>query len=157
MGVGVITIRPFDAEDVSAAVGLEERFQPQPWTPGVFADELDASNRSYFAADDGRLVGFGGVMVIGDEAHINNLLVEPSRRRRGIGLGLMRRMIEVSLGMGARHLTLEVRSENDAAIGLYRRLGMEVDGVRRRYYPEDDALVMWARDICTPDHQWRSA
>lgn len=157
MGVGMITIRPFHPEDVSAAVGLEERFQPQPWSRNVFAEELDAPNRSYVAADSGRLVGFGGVMVVGDEAHITNLLVDPSERRNGVGLALSKRMMERSVAMGARHLTLEVRSQNHAAIGLYRRLGMEVEGVRRRYYREDDALIMWARHIWKPDHEWRAA
>jgi len=42
---------------------------------------------------------------------------------------------------------LEVRSTNDAAIGLYRSLGFTQVRERKNYYPttkgREDALIMW--------------
>ena len=78
MGVGVITIRQFESRDVDAALAMEEVGQPQPWTEGIFNDELSAENRTYLVAEDGAVCGYGGVMLVGDEAHITNLLVAPS-------------------------------------------------------------------------------
>jgi len=158
MGISVMetVVRPLTADDLEVVVALENANQIAPWTDGVFRDELAAENRVYLAADEaGVIVGFGGVMVIGDEAHVTNLLVAPEARRRGIGLGLVLGLIEAALGAGARHLTLEVRSKNEAARALYARLGLAPVGVRRDYYGDDDALILWAHDVDSGEYRTR--
>jgi ribosomal-protein-alanine N-acetyltransferase len=52
-------------------------------------------------------------------------------------------LVDAALGESARHLTLEVRVSNDAALGLYRKLGFASVGLRPGYYRDEDALVMW--------------
>jgi len=155
MGVGVITIRAFEPEDVAAALVLEEANQFQPWTEGIFNDELSAENRTYLVAEDGALCGFGGVMLVGDEAHITNLLVATEHRGQGIGRRLMVGLIAAAIDEGARHLTLEVRSENEAARSLYSGLGLAPVGLRPGYYDDDDALIMWAHDIDSAEYAER--
>ena len=113
----------------------------------MFRDELAAENRVYLAADENGVVGFGGVMLVGEEAHVTNLLVTPERRRRGIGRDLMVTLITAAVSAGARHITLEVRAGNEAARSLYARLGLVPVGVRKGYYGDDDALILWAHDI----------
>jgi ribosomal-protein-alanine N-acetyltransferase len=140
---------------VVAALVLEEMNQLQPWTEGIFNDELSAENRTYLVAEDGVLCGFGGVMLVGDEAHITNLLVAPEHRGRGIGRQLMIGLIEAAIDEGARHLTLEVRSENESARSLYSGLGLAPVGVRPGYYHDDDALIMWAHDIDSAEYAER--
>ncbi len=152
MGVGVITIREFEPGDVEAALAMEEVAQPQPWTERIFNDELSAENRTYLVADDGAVCGYGGVMLMGDEAHITNLLVAPDHRGQGIGRRLMIGLIESAIAEGARHLILEVRSENEAARSLYSRLGLAPVGVRPGYYDDGDALIMWAHDIDSAEY-----
>ncbi len=155
MGVGVITIREFEPGDVEAALAMEEVAQPQPWTETIFNDELSAENRTYLVADDGAVCGYGGVMLMGDEAHITNLLVAPDHRGQGIGRRLMIGLIESAIAEGARHLILEVRSENEAARSLYSRLGLAPVGVRPGYYDDGDALIMWAHDIDSAEYAER--
>ncbi|MGH8953312.1 MAG: ribosomal protein S18-alanine N-acetyltransferase [Acidimicrobiia bacterium] len=150
-----LVIRPLGHDDISAVVALEEANQPSPWSEGVFRDELAAENRVYLAADQDGVIGFGGVMVVGDEAHVTNLLVALEARRHRIGLTLMLGLIEAAVELGALHLTLEVRSKNEAARGLYARLGLAPVGVRRDYYGDDDALILWAHDITEPEYQER--
>jgi ribosomal-protein-alanine N-acetyltransferase len=140
-------IRPLTGDDLAQAVALEQANQPAPWSEGTFTDELAADNRIYLAADQDGVVGFGGIMVIGDEAHVTNLLVAPEARRRGIGLALMVALIDAAVEAGARHLTLEVRSQNREARSLYARLGLAPVGARKGYYDDDDALILWAHDI----------
>ncbi len=152
MGLGVITLRPLGTSDISAVVALEEANQPQPWTVGILEGELAADDRSYVVAEDGEVVGFGGVMVVGEEAHITNLLVAPEQRRRGIARQMMTRLIRDAVGMGARHLTLEVRAGNEAARRLYHRFGLAPVGVRPGYYQGEDALIMWVHDIDSPEY-----
>jgi ribosomal-protein-alanine N-acetyltransferase len=64
-------------------------------------------------------------------------------------------LVEAALGIGARHLTLEVRASNRGAQELYRRFGFAPVGVRKNYYKDEDAIVMWATDVDTADYAER--
>lgn len=152
MGAAVTTIRPMGPDDLAEVVALETANQPRPWTEKTFRDELTADNRTYLVASEEAIFGFAGVMVIGEEAHITNLLVSPDHRGHGIGKSLMVALIEAAVAAGARHLTLEVRKSNEAARALYSRLGLAPVGVRPRYYGDDDALILWAHDIDDPGY-----
>lgn len=147
-----VTTRRMTEADLATVVALEASLQPMPWSEGMFRDELAAEHRTYLVFGD-PVVAFGGVMVIGEEAHITNLLVAPASRRQGVGRRLMADLIRAAIAQGARHVTLEVRADNQAARRLYSRLGLVPVGVRSRYYGDDDALVMWAHDIDQPDYQ----
>jgi [ribosomal protein S18]-alanine N-acetyltransferase len=157
MGVGVIavTIRPFAESDVDAAVELEAFDRLKPWSAGVFRDELAAENRIYMVAEAEVLVAFGGVMVVGDEAHVTNLLVASELRRSGIGSRLLSALILASIEQGARHLTLEVRSRNHPARSMYAGFGLAPVGLRRGYYGDDDALILWAHEIDSDEYRER--
>lgn len=150
--MGVVVIRSFEEEDIPAIVALELAGQTHPWTAGILGDELAADNRSYVVAETGVVVGYGGVIVVGEDAHVTNLLVVPERRRQGIGRRILSRLVTNAIGLGAKHLTLEVRRENEAARCLYQRFGLSPVGIRPRYYQGDDALIMWARDIDRPEY-----
>jgi [ribosomal protein S18]-alanine N-acetyltransferase len=152
MGQVVMSIRPLEVSDLAEAVDLEARCQPRPWSEGVFKDELSAPNRIYLAAFDDGMVGFGGSLLVGDEAHVTTLLVAPDRRREGVGRSLLVELIQRVVDEGAQHLTLEVRSENEAARSLYRSVGLAPVGVRPGYYGDDDALIMWVHDIARQEY-----
>lgn len=143
----MIRIRAFEPGDLAVVTDLEAANRPNPWPAEVFAGELASHDRVYVVAEDDAVVGFGGVVVAGEEAHVTNVLVDPAHRRRGIGRKLMVALIEAAVARGARHLRLEVRSENDPALKLYGDLGLVPVGVRPGYYGDDDALILWAHDI----------
>ena len=148
MGTAVTTVRSMTRADLPQVVAMEAALQPRPWSEQVFRDELDMRNRTYLvAAGPDGIVGFAGLMVVDDEAHVTNLLVAEDSRRRGLGRQLMVALIEMAVLQDASHLTLEVRSSNEAARALYARLGLAPVGIRPRYYGDDDALILWAHDI----------
>ncbi|HEU4895671.1 MAG TPA: ribosomal protein S18-alanine N-acetyltransferase, partial [Acidimicrobiia bacterium] len=149
----VSSIRPMQPSDLRSVVALEAAQQPRPWSESVFRGELEAENRVYLIVEgEDDIAGFGGVMIVGDEAHVTNLLVSDSHRRQGLGRALMLALTEAAIASGARHLTLEVRTGNEAARALYARLGLVPVGIRPRYYGDDDALILWAHDIDRPDY-----
>jgi [ribosomal protein S18]-alanine N-acetyltransferase len=154
MGAAVIeaTFRPFTAADIPAAAALAKAHQPAPWSEGIFGDEIAQPDRIYLVAEADSLIGFAGIMVIGDEAHVTNLLVSDERRRQGIGRALLASLIAAAVDRGARHLTLEVRSKNTAAMALYAQFGLAPVGLRKGYYGDDDALILWAHDIGGPEY-----
>jgi ribosomal-protein-alanine N-acetyltransferase len=101
----------------------------------------------------GRLIAFCACWLVANELHINTLAVKHDERRRGHATRLLRFVFQEALAEGVGAATLEVRRSNQAALGLYERLGFEVRGVRRGYYqkPEEDALVLWRSRLDIPD------
>jgi ribosomal-protein-alanine N-acetyltransferase len=151
-------IRPLAAEDVSSAARLEAQVYSQPWTENMFREEISQPYRTYLAAEiEGSVAGYGGVMVVGDEAHITTVVVDPTRRGHRLGTRLMLGLVDAALAAEARSLTLEVRVSNEAAQALYRRFGMAPVGVRKQYYRDEDALIMWVHDIDGEEYRERLA
>ena len=142
-------VRPMHEADIEAVVRLEAATFPQPWSEGLFRDELEQDNRIYLVAeeDDGSVSGYGGLMLVAEDAHILTLAVLPALRRRRLGARLLVGLVEAARESGARHLTLEVRRSNVAAQTLYEGFGFAPVGVRKDYYRDEDAIVMWAVDV----------
>src|SRR5918912_596810 len=105
---------------------------PEPPSP-----ELEAELRS--------IVGYAGIWVMTDEAHVTTIASHPEVRGRGVGELLLVSLIHRGVEVGARWMTLEVRASNAIAQALYRKYTFKEMGVRRRYYSDngEDALVMW--------------
>lgn len=154
--IAAMTIRPVVAEDLPVLVALEREVYPEPWSEGIFRDELGQENRVYLAAeDDTGICGYGGLMLVDEDAHITTVAVAARARQQGVGTRLMLALIEAGLEAKARNLTLEVRMTNQAARDLYQRFGFAPVGLRKNYYRTEDALVMWVIDIDQPDYAMR--
>lgn len=152
------TIRRMRKRDLAAVVSLEEAIYPQPWSPGVFAEELSLLNRHYVVVEDeGRIIGYGGLLLVAEDAHVTTIAIDPGARRKRMGTRLMLALVDAAGVAGARHLTLEVRVSNAGARSLYQRFGFAPVGVRKDYYRDEDALVMWATDIDTDEYAARIA
>lgn len=151
-----VQLRPMLPDDIGAAHELEQQVYRQAWSRQVFEDELGHESRRYVVAEkDGALAGYGGVMLVGEEAHITTVVVDPAHRKHRVGTRLMLALIDHALDSGASALTLEVRVSNEAAQALYRRFGMAPVGVRKQYYRDEDALIMWVHDIDGPEYRER--
>jgi ribosomal-protein-alanine N-acetyltransferase len=154
--VETVLIRPLVEEDLESILRTEEATYPTPWTKGIFRDELAAPGRVYLVAEaNGEVVGYAGLMLVLPEAHVTSVTVDPQRRGSRIGNRLMLRICREALAAGANSLTLEVRVSNRNAQALYHRFGMAPVGVRKRYYKDEDALVMWVHDIDSPVYRER--
>ncbi|MCX7790009.1 MAG: ribosomal protein S18-alanine N-acetyltransferase [Chloroflexaceae bacterium] len=103
------------------------------------------------------IVGYGGLWLSADEAHVTTIAVDPAYRRRGIGELLLNGLIDQAYELGARMITLEVRVSNDAAQRLYLKYGFTVVGTRRRYYTDngEDALLMSIEALNDPAYRQR--
>lgn len=101
----------------------------------------------------GQLVGFAGMWMAFDEAHVTTIGVDPAFRGHGLGELLFLSMVDEAMARGALWLTLEVRVSNLQAQALYRKYGFTVHGTRKRYYSDngEDALIMWSRALTDAD------
>jgi [ribosomal protein S18]-alanine N-acetyltransferase len=84
------------------------------------------------------IAGFVIITKVGEEAEIITLAVAPDRRRNGIARTLLRNRIEVLEQGGVGSLFLEVATDNEGALGLYRGLGFLEVGLRKGYYRQSD-------------------
>lgn len=159
--IGAIEIEPMRRRHLRSVIRIEVQSYPRPWSLGLYLSELAlGSLRCYLVARRaGEVVGYGGVMYIGPDAHVTTLAVAPEFQRQGIGGRVLWHLARAAVTHGAENLTLEVRVTNQPAIELYRRFGFAPAGVRKNYYAEvnEDALVMWASDINTPEYNARLA
>lgn len=154
MSVLVDALRP---EDVERCAELEQVLFPgdDPWSAGAFRSELASPHNHYVAArdDDGRLIGYAGLARLGTGVHpeseVHTIGVDPGLRQRGIGGALLGELLRVADAWGGP-VFLEVRTDNDAAIALYRREGFEIVGTRKRYYQPSGAD---AYTMCRPDRR----
>ena len=136
--------------DIPAVHEIERLSFTTPWPSYAFEQELTANRLARYVvarigpASDARVVGFAGIWLMVDEAHITTFGVHPDWRRLGVGRLLLLRLLELALELRAVRMTLEVRVGNEAAKALYRGFGFSVAGRRPRYYTDDgeDAYVM---------------
>ena len=135
---------------------IEAQVYPRPWSLSLFMSELALrATRAYVVARcEGVVVGYAGLMLTGEDAHITTIAVDPAWQRHKIATRLLHHLATVARERGSRHLTLEVRVSNAAAQDLYRKFGFRPAGIRKNYYVEtnEDALVMWADDIGTDEY-----
>ena len=149
---GLIIERLESEEDLDGVADLEARCFNNPWTRDMLARELAESDVAHvfiLRLPACPVAAFCSCWIVVDELHINTLVVDSPFRRRGLGVSLMRFVIEEAMRRGARRATLEVRESNVAARKLYETLGFRVTNRRPRYYtrPDEDALVLWREDL----------
>ncbi len=138
-----VLIGPMLAADTHRCAELERLLfdGDDPWRPEAFLEAL-AAGHHYLAAREGdSLIGYAGLAHTGGEAEIHTLAVDPAHQGRGIGRALLRAMLDHA---GGATVFLEVRTDNESAIQLYRSEGFVVIGTRRGYYRPSgaDAFTM---------------
>ena len=143
-----VTIGALRDADAARCAALEAQLfgGDDPWPAVAFRRALHAGHHRYVAARAGDLlVGYAGIARLGRtppfEYEVHTVGVDPAYHGRGIGRQLMAALLEFAAG-GVVHL--EVRTDNVAAIALYRDLGFVEVGMRKRYYRASgaDAYLM---------------
>ncbi len=155
-----VTIEPMRRRHLRGVLAIEHQVYPRPWTLATFQTELNETRagRRYYcvARRDGAVVGYGGLMLVPDEAHVTNVAVEPTLQRGKIGTRLLLELARAAVDAGCRSLSLEVRVSNHPAQEMYRRFGFAPAGIRPKYYENvEDAIIMWAHDIDSPQYRAR--
>jgi [ribosomal protein S18]-alanine N-acetyltransferase len=144
-----LLFRIMKEEDIEQIVGIEQLSFAIPWSKEAFYNELYKNQfATYLVIEDGeKIIGYCGVWIVVDEAHITNIAILPEYRGRGLGESILTKVMDLAKEFGARSMTLEVRVSNLVAQNLYRKLGFENGGIRKGYYTDnqEDALVMWVK------------
>ena len=91
------------------------------------------------AFDEGELIGTGAVSVVSGKprfAHRREIAISVRKDYwgKGIGTGIMNVLMDFAKKSGAEVLELEVRSDNEAAISLYKKFGFEKIGTNEKFF-----------------------
>jgi len=143
-----VHLRLMSQEDVPQVTEIDREAFPTLWPPANYQRELKNGLAHYIVACDAEagqyIIGFAGLWMLVDEAHITNIAVREKHRRQGIGETLLIAIVELAIELGANLITLEVRASNSEAQKLYAKYGFVRVGLRRGYYTDnrEDAVLM---------------
>lgn len=141
-----LLIEPMDEADVDAVATIETASFSDPWPSESFHKELESNRLAFYLVarikPEDKAVAYIGAWKVLYEIHITTLAVAEKFRRRGIGSRLVEALVISTANRGARYLTLEVRPSNLSAIKFYDKHGFKIIGRRKRYYVDEDALIM---------------
>lgn len=143
---GSVIVRDACMDDADNIAKIEEICFPIPWSRESIAHDISENDLAtvLVAECDGAFAGYADIWVIAGEGQLNNIAVMPEMRGRHVGQTIMNELIARLRAVNAYEMSLEVRSGNEPAIGLYEKLGFEVIGRREGYYLDngDNALIM---------------
>ncbi len=169
-----LRMEPMREADVPVVQEIERDIFSTPWPRNAYYRELSSRNSAHYIvlrregrpspediplSDRGRrargsddIVGYGGMWRMYDEAHITTIGVRHDLQRSGLGRILFAGLIQAAYDMGAKWITLEVRTSNENAMRMYEAFGFKVIGRRKGYYTDngEDAIVMWSDSIYSP-------
>jgi len=142
-----VTFREMEIDDIKDVLEIENASFATPWSREAFFNELMNNHfASYLVMiENDKVIGYCGMWLIIDEAHITNIAVLPEYRGRKLGEALMLEVKKHASQRGVGRMTLEVRVSNTVAQSLYRKHGFIEGGIRKNYYTDnqEDAIVMW--------------
>jgi ribosomal-protein-alanine N-acetyltransferase len=156
-----LVIEPMGLDDLPAVQAIEAASFSAPWPAHAYQSELESNRMAHYlvARLGGRVVAYGGMWLMVDEAHITTFAVHHDVRRQRIGERLLLAFLDLAIDRHAHEATLEVRLSNLPARRLYEKYGFRPVGLRPRYYSDDneDALIMTTEPLGEPTMQARLA
>ncbi len=142
-----ISVRLAYKEDIKGMYAVEKSSFSSYWSYDSFVENYYNESSVYIAAEmSDIIIGFAGMQIVLDEAHIMNVAVLKDFRRMGAAdkmIDLIKREAKLR---GATVMYLEVRKSNVAAQSLYCKHNFKVLGIRKKYYSnnDEDAIIMVA-------------
>lgn len=126
-----------------------QNFARDAWPQSVWEDELIAENRTYLVLveEPDPLRSLGSILAVAgvshyEDAEILTIGVAQRIQRRGIGIKLLQILLNIAQSYDAQRVFLEVRSKDIGVQKMYARAGFQEIDRRKRYYSDDDAVVM---------------
>ncbi len=154
-----VSVEAMTLADIPRVLEIERQSFSTPWPRDAYTHELMENHLATYivARREREIVGYAGMWVTLDEAHITTLAVDPRVRGQHIGERLLVGLLDAALTRGTRWMTLEVRRSNAVAQTLYRKYGFREVGIRRGYYGDnrEDAIVMWTGTLSEHTFQQR--
>ena len=141
-------IRRMEKNDVAQVAEIEKACFFHPWSEASLMEYTDRRDAAFCVCEiEGKIVGYAGMYYVFPEGDITNVAILEAYRGKGYATAVLEEMFRIAKSDGIKEYTLEVRTSNHTAIGLYEKFGFKGEGVRKNFYdhPKEDALIMWKR------------
>ncbi|TXT55735.1 MAG: N-alpha-acetyltransferase [Candidatus Thorarchaeota archaeon] len=149
-------IRPFERKDLREVVKVNKSCLPENYPDQFFMGLYHHAPKAFLVGiDDDTVAGYimcrieRGVSSFGrlpvKKGHIVSIAVKHTHRRKGIGYALIKKGMEAMTEYGVSEYFLEVRKSNEAAIGVYEKLGFSIKRVLKGYYRDGEDAYLMAR------------
>jgi len=152
-------VRRMTLEDIQAVADIEKQCFSQPWSEKSFEDSISREDTIFLVCEENVdsqvlevqeagsasvITGYIGMYLSFDEASITNVAVSSAYRKKGYGEQLVAVAKLAAKEANAETIFLEVRVSNEPAISLYKKMGFEELGIRKKFYehPVEDAYIM---------------
>lgn len=145
--------------DIAAVMAIEHVSFSPGWPATAFERELAQNKMARYLVLEGSgkgaidgIVGFAGLWLMLDEAHVVTVAVVPEQRGKGYGRLLVHGLVGLASSHGMDVATLECRVSNATARALYGSYGFYEVGLRKRYYSDnqEDAVIMTTEKLSSP-------
>ncbi len=137
-----LTFSPIELKDLAQIMQIEQQIYPNPWSTKVTYDCIQAGYqciKGECSEHPGEISCYALMMIGFEESNLLNIGVNPKFQRQSLATQMMNRLLLISRINHAKHMWLEVRESNQAAINLYTKLEFKTIGVRKNYYKYTDA------------------
>ncbi len=151
-----LNLRYMRTSDIAQVVSIDQQSFNPPWTARSYDYEIRESQYSHMIVLEQvenssrlpvwqrwfgtrptavhRILAYGGLWNIVDEAHISTIATHPSYRGRGLGEVVLAAMVAKALHYQAAYVVLEVRVSNVTAQNLYHKYGFRIVDTKKGYY-----------------------
>lgn len=141
-----IIIKEFEIEfaDEMFRIHCEEMPENDQMSKQNFFDEFHIPLRKYFVAKrQDEVIGYLGLFECGDDQNIIGIAVKKSFQKNGVGSKLIENAVKFATKNEKKSLSLEVDEKNILAIAFYKKCNFVVTNVRKNYYKDSDAYIMF--------------
>ncbi|OEG70142.1 hypothetical protein ATZ36_05905 [Candidatus Endomicrobiellum trichonymphae] len=122
---------------------IERQSFVNPWTKEMLLDSAkNAAVKFKVLIENKTVAGYYIISTSADETEVLDIAIDPKFRKRSFGQAMLADIKKESNNKKSRVIFLEVRQNNNAAINLYKSFGFKEIGVRKKYYKNEDALVL---------------
>jgi ribosomal-protein-alanine N-acetyltransferase len=124
-------------DDLPSIIQIEQQVYPNPWPAKIMQDCLHAEYqciKGKLESNPDEIACYAFLMIGFEEANLLNISVNPKFQRQSIASQLLHHLLLICRINHAKHLWLEVRESNVAAINLYRQFVFKEIGQRKNYY-----------------------
>ncbi len=128
--------------DLKQIMQIEPMIYPNPWPQRIMEDCMSAGYqciKGTLSSHPDEIACYAFLMIGFEESNLLNISVNPKFQRQSIASQLLHRLLLISRINHAKHMWLEVRESNLAAISLYEKHNFEVIGKRKNYYKYIDS------------------
>ena len=143
-----IIIREINILDVDIIFIIEKNSYSNPWTFNDLKKEVQNSfSKNFLIKKSNKIIGYIFTHIVIDQMQINNFCVSEEFRRCGYAKHLMKNTIAYIKSVDIKHVYLDVRENNVAAIKLYSSSGFKIDSIRKNYYSDGENAILMSRDL----------